>query len=38
VILPQIDARLWTHYHTTPWLNHLTRTINVLTLTKATTE
>lgn len=27
VIIPQIDARLWTHYHTTPWPHHLTRTI-----------
>ena len=27
VIIPQIDARLWTHYHTTVWPHHLTRTI-----------
>ncbi len=27
VIIPQIDARLWTHYHTTHWPHHLTRTI-----------
>jgi hypothetical protein len=27
VIIPQIDARLWTHYHTTPWPHHLTQTI-----------
>jgi len=27
VIIPQIDARLWTHYHTTPWPHHLTETI-----------
>ncbi len=27
VIVPQIDARLWTHYHTTSWPHHLTRTI-----------
>jgi hypothetical protein len=27
VIIPQIDARLWTHYHTTWWPHHLTRTI-----------
>jgi hypothetical protein len=27
VIIPQIDARLWTHYHTTTWPHHLTRTI-----------
>lgn len=27
VIVPQIDARLWTHYHTTWWPHHLTRTI-----------
>ena len=24
---PQVDARLWTHYHTTFWPHHLTRTI-----------
>jgi len=27
VIVPQIDARLWTHYHTTFWPHHLTKTI-----------
>ena len=27
IIIPQIDARLWTHYHTTWWPPHLTRTI-----------
>jgi len=27
VIIPQIDARLWTHYHTTSWPHHLTETI-----------
>jgi Potential Queuosine, Q, salvage protein family len=27
VIIPQIDARLWTHYHTTWWPHHLTKTI-----------
>jgi putative queuosine salvage protein len=27
VIIPEIDARLWTHYHTTFWPHHLTRTI-----------
>jgi Potential Queuosine, Q, salvage protein family len=27
IIIPQIDARLWTHYHTTTWPHHLTRTI-----------
>ena len=27
IIIPQIDARLWTHYHTTNWPHHLTRTI-----------
>ncbi|MGC1913094.1 MAG: queuosine salvage family protein, partial [Candidatus Acidiferrales bacterium] len=27
VIIPQIDARLWTHYHTTAWPHHMTRTI-----------
>jgi Potential Queuosine, Q, salvage protein family len=27
VIIPQIDARLWTHFHTTDWPHHLTRTI-----------
>jgi Potential Queuosine, Q, salvage protein family len=27
VIIPQIDARLWTHYHATTWPHHLTKTI-----------
>ncbi len=27
IITPQIDARLWTHYHTTWWPHHLTKTI-----------
>lgn len=27
VIIPQIDARLWTHYHKTTWPHHLTRTV-----------
>ncbi|MFN8059914.1 MAG: queuosine salvage family protein [Vicinamibacterales bacterium] len=27
IIAPQIDARIWTHYHTTFWPHHLTRTI-----------
>jgi hypothetical protein len=27
IIIPQVDARLWTHYHTTDWPHHLTRTI-----------
>ena len=27
VIIQQIDARLWTHYHTTFWPHHLTKTI-----------
>ena len=27
IIIPQIDARFWTHYHTTSWPHHLTRTI-----------
>ena len=27
IIIPQIDARLWTHYHTTTWPHHLTQTI-----------
>jgi hypothetical protein len=27
VLIPHIDARLWTHYHTTLWPHHLTRTI-----------
>jgi hypothetical protein len=26
-IIPQIDARIWTHYHTTHWPHHLTKTI-----------
>ncbi len=26
IIIPQVDARLWTHYHTTFWPHHLTRT------------
>jgi hypothetical protein len=26
VIIPQIDARLWTHFHATHWPHHLTRT------------
>lgn len=26
VIVPQVDARLWTHFHTTTWPHHLTRT------------
>jgi hypothetical protein len=26
VIVPQIDARFWTHFHTTTWPHHLTRT------------
>jgi Potential Queuosine, Q, salvage protein family len=26
-IIPQIDARFWTHFHTTTWPHHLTRTI-----------
>jgi putative queuosine salvage protein len=26
-LVPQIDARLWTHFHTTSWPHHLTRTI-----------
>lgn len=26
VIIPQVDARLWTHYHTTWWPHHLTKT------------
>jgi hypothetical protein len=26
VIDPQIDARLWTHFHTTSWPHHLIRT------------
>lgn len=27
VIIPQVDARLWSAYHTTHWPHHLTRTI-----------
>src|ERR1700688_601727 len=27
IIIPQVDARLWTHYHTTTWPHHLTKTI-----------
>jgi hypothetical protein len=27
IIIPQVDARLWTHYHTTWWPHHLTKTI-----------
>jgi putative queuosine salvage protein len=27
VIIPQVDARFWTHFHTTTWLHHLTQTI-----------
>ncbi len=27
VIIPQIDARFWTHFHTTAWPHHLTPTI-----------
>ncbi len=27
IIIPQIDARIWTHYHTTTWPHHLTKTI-----------
>jgi hypothetical protein len=27
VIIPQIDARFWTHFHTTTWPHHLTQTI-----------
>jgi Potential Queuosine, Q, salvage protein family len=27
VIIPQIDARFWTHFHTTIWPHHLTPTI-----------
>ena len=27
IIIPQIDARLWSHYHTTTWPHHLTPTI-----------
>lgn len=27
ILMPQLDARLWTHYHTTWWPHHLTKTI-----------
>lgn len=27
IIIPQIDARFWTHFHTTQWPHHLTKTI-----------
>jgi hypothetical protein len=27
VIIPQIDARFWTHFHATTWPHHLTQTI-----------
>lgn len=27
IIMPQLDARLWTHYHTTWWPHHLTITV-----------
>jgi hypothetical protein len=27
VLIPQIDARFWVHFHTTSWPHHLTRTI-----------
>jgi Potential Queuosine, Q, salvage protein family len=27
VLIPQIDARFWLHFHTTTWPHHLTRTI-----------
>lgn len=27
ILIPQIDARLWTHFHTTWWPHHLTQTI-----------
>ena len=27
IVVPQVDARLWTHYHTTWWPHHLTKTI-----------
>ncbi len=27
IIIPQLDARLWSHYHTTAWPHHLTQTI-----------
>lgn len=26
LITPQVDARLWTHFHTTHWPHHMTRT------------
>lgn len=27
ILVPQIDFRLWSHYHTTSWPHHLTKTI-----------
>lgn len=27
IVIPQVDARIWTHYHTTFWPHHLTKTI-----------
>jgi putative queuosine salvage protein len=27
VLIPQVDARFWVHFHTTSWPHHLTRTI-----------
>lgn len=27
VIIPQIDARFWTHFHKTTWPHHLTKTV-----------
>src|SRR5215468_8232784 len=27
IIIPQVDARIWLPYHTTPWPHHLTQTI-----------
>jgi hypothetical protein len=27
ILIPQVDARLWTHYHKTDWPHHLTKTI-----------
>ena len=27
VIIPQVDARIWSHYHKTTWPHHLTETI-----------
>lgn len=27
VIIPRVDARLWTHYHTSWWPHHLTKTV-----------